>query len=42
MLRPGVAALILAGYDPVLPDVARDASPAVRLAARIPTDVVFP
>ena len=41
-LRFGIAALIRAGYDPVLPDVARDASHAVRLAARMPVDVVFP
>ena len=42
VLRPGVAALIRAGYDPVLHDVARDASHAVWLAARMPVDVVFP
>lgn len=35
MLRPELAALIRAGYDPVLPAVAHDASHALRLAARI-------
>lgn len=34
-LRPGLAAVVRAAYDPVLPAVARDASHAVRLAARI-------
>ena len=34
VLRPDVAAVIRAGYDPVLPPVARDASHALRLAAR--------
>ncbi|MCV6594960.1 MAG: hypothetical protein OIF48_18565 [Silicimonas sp.] len=35
VLRPDVANLIRAGYDPVLPDVAEDASHAMRLAARV-------
>ncbi|MFT3690523.1 hypothetical protein [Paenirhodobacter sp.] len=35
VLRPGVAALIRAGYDPVLPACADDASHALRLAARM-------
>ncbi len=35
VLGPGVAAVIRAAYDPVLPDAARDASHALRLAARI-------
>ncbi len=35
VLRPELAALIRAGYDPVMPAVARDASHALRLAARI-------
>ena len=35
VLRPEIAGLIRAGYDPVLPDVARDASHALRLAARL-------
>jgi hypothetical protein len=34
VLRPDIAALIRAAYDPVLPPVARDASHALRLAAR--------
>ncbi len=34
VLRPGIAAVIRAGYDPVLPGVAVDASHALRLAAR--------
>lgn len=34
VLRPDVAAVIRAGYDPVMPSVARDASHALRLAAR--------
>ncbi|KPQ07681.1 MAG: hypothetical protein HLUCCA12_04595 [Rhodobacteraceae bacterium HLUCCA12] len=34
VLRPEVAALIRAGYDPVMPAVARDPSHALRLAAR--------
>ncbi|MCC5971558.1 MAG: hypothetical protein JJU15_16565 [Pararhodobacter sp.] len=34
VLRPDVAGVIRAGYDPVLPAVARDASHALRLAAR--------
>lgn len=34
ILRPEIAAVIRAGYDPVLPVVARDPSHALRLAAR--------
>ncbi len=34
VLRPGIAGVIRAGYDPVLPGVATDASHALRLAAR--------
>ena len=37
VLRPDIAAVIRAGYDPVLPGVAVDASHALRLAARAPT-----
>jgi SpoU rRNA methylase family enzyme len=36
VLRPDVAALIRAAYDPVMPAVASDASHALRLCARIP------
>ncbi|MBC2837223.1 hypothetical protein [Paragemmobacter straminiformis] len=35
ILRPEIAAVIRAAYDPVLPAVARDASHALRLAARL-------
>jgi hypothetical protein len=35
VLRPDIAGMIRAAYDPVLPAVARDASHALRLAARI-------
>lgn len=35
VLRPEIAAVIKAGYDPVLPVVARDPSHALRLAARL-------
>jgi uncharacterized protein YkuJ len=35
VLRPEVAALIRAAYDPVMPDAATDASHALRLAARL-------
>lgn len=35
ILRPEIAAVIRAAYDPVLPDATRDASHALRLAARI-------
>ena len=35
VMRPEVAALIRAAYDPVLPAVAREASHALRLAARL-------
>jgi hypothetical protein len=35
ILRPEIGALIRAGYDPVLPDMAMDASHAMRLAARV-------
>lgn len=34
ILRPQIAALIRAAYDPVLPAVAREKSHALRLAAR--------
>ena len=36
ILRPEVAAVIRAGYNPVLPTVARDPAHALRLAARLP------
>ena len=35
ILRPDIAAVIRAGYDPVLPAAARDPSHALRLAARL-------
>ncbi|MBN2905141.1 MAG: hypothetical protein JXJ18_00360 [Rhodobacteraceae bacterium] len=35
VLRPEIAQVIRAGYDPVMPAVARDPSHALRLAARI-------
>lgn len=35
ILRPEIGAVIRAGYDRVMPEVARDASHALRLAARI-------
>ncbi|PTW50185.1 MULTISPECIES: hypothetical protein [Rhodovulum] len=35
VLRPEIAAVIRAGYDPAMPTVARDSSHALRLAARI-------
>lgn len=35
ILRPEIGAVIRAGYDPVMPAVARDASHALRLAARV-------
>ena len=35
VLRPELAGLIRAGYDPVMPAVARDPSHALRLAARL-------
>ena len=35
ILRPDVAALLRAAYDPILPDAAQDASHALRLAARM-------
>ncbi|TDK51779.1 hypothetical protein [Antarcticimicrobium luteum] len=35
ILRPGIAGLIRAAYDPVLPPVARDPSHALRLYARM-------
>ena len=35
VLRPDVAAIVRAAYDPVMPDVAEDASHALRLAARM-------
>lgn len=38
ILRPDIAGVIAAGYDPVMPAVARDASHALRLAARLDRD----
>ncbi len=35
VLRPDIAEVIRAGYDPVMPAVAEDASHALRLAARV-------
>lgn len=35
MLRPGIAGLIRAGYDPILPDQSRDPAHALRLFARL-------
>ena len=35
ILRPEIAALIRAAYDPVLPAMSRDASHALRLSARL-------
>ena len=35
MLRPEIADIVRAAYDPVMPDVATDPSHAIRLAARI-------
>lgn len=35
VLKPEIAAVIRAGYDPVMPASARDASHALRLAARV-------
>jgi hypothetical protein len=35
ILRPDIAAVIRAGYDPVMPAVARDPAHALRLAARV-------
>ncbi|RKT28190.1 hypothetical protein BXY70_3550 [Roseovarius halotolerans] len=35
ILRPDIAALIRAAYDPAMPSVSRDASHALRLAARV-------
>jgi len=35
VLRPDIAAILRAAYDPVLPDVARDPAHALRLSARI-------
>lgn len=37
ILRPQIGAVIRAGYDPVMPAVARDPSHALRLAARVST-----
>ena len=34
-MRPEIADVIRAGYDPVMPAVADDASHALRLAARV-------
>jgi len=39
VLRPDVASLIRAAYDPVMPDAAQDASVALRLAARVGRDL---
>ena len=39
VLRPDIAALIRAAYDPVMPAVADDPSHAVRLAARVGRDI---
>ncbi len=39
ILRPEIAALIRAAYDPVLPAAANDASHALRLAARVSSQV---
>jgi hypothetical protein len=36
ILRPDIAAVIRAAYDPVLPTVARDPAHALRVAARLP------
>jgi len=38
ILRPDIAGVIRAAYDPVLPGLARDASHALRLAARMSTN----
>ncbi|KAF0114995.1 MAG: hypothetical protein FD150_1233 [Rhodobacteraceae bacterium] len=38
ILRPEIGAVIRAGYDPVLPAMARDPSHALRLAARVRVD----
>lgn len=35
VLRPDIAALIRAAYEPMMPDAAQDASHALRLAARV-------
>ena len=35
VIRPEVAAIVRAAYDPVMPAVARDASHALRIAARV-------
>jgi hypothetical protein len=35
MLRPEIAGVIRAAYDPVLPAMAQDPSHALRLAARL-------
>lgn len=37
ILRPEIGAVVRAGYDPVLPVMARDPSHALRLAARVST-----
>ena len=39
VLRPEIAAVIRAGYDPVMPAVARDPAHALRLAARVGRDL---
>lgn len=38
MLNPEIAGIVRAGYDPVMPPVAKDPSHALRLAARISAD----
>jgi hypothetical protein len=40
VLRPEIASVIRAAYDPVLPAMARDASHALRLAARLGRGVI--
>jgi hypothetical protein len=35
ILRPDIAGLVRAAYDPVMPSAAQDASHALRLAARV-------
>ena len=38
ILRPDIAGLLRAAYDPILPDMAQDASHALRLFARLQAD----
>lgn len=42
VLRPDIAALLRAAYDPVLPVVAQDASHALRLSARVQASMERP